>query len=92
MIGIPENVQGAEGLVEKRMKVSGKQWDGMIEKEFPIVFFTSARKNDQDEIEYHFNTQTDGITSAKTPRGMFEEPQIPNDLLAVAKAIKKYYK
>ena len=91
VLGIPENVEGMDGLVEKRLKVAGKQWEGSIEKEFPIVFYTSTRK-DEEKMNYFFETQTDGVTSAKSPRGMFDSELIPNDLNQVANTIKGYYK
>ena len=91
VLGIPENVEGMDGLIEKRLKVAGKQWEGSIEKEFPIVFYTSTRK-DEENMNYFFETQTDGVTSAKSPRGMFESELIPNDLNQVANTIKGYYK
>ena len=91
VLGIPENVEGMDGLIEKRLKVAGKQWEGSIEKEFPIVFYTSTRK-DEEKMNYFFETQTDGVTSAKSPRGMFDNELIPNDLNQVANTIKGYYK
>jgi len=91
VLGIPENVESMDGLIEKRLKVAGKQWEGCVEKEFPIVFYTSTRK-DEEKMNYFFETQTDGMTSAKSPRGMFESELIPNDLNQVAKTIKDYYK
>ena len=38
-----------------------------------------------------FRTQSDGLDVAKTPIGMFEDEEIPNDLAAVDKAICDYY-
>jgi len=90
MTGIPENVDGVEGLSERRLKVTGKQWEGLIEKEFTIVLYTRVRVVD-GTTGYFFETQTDGITSAKSPKGMFKDRFIPNDLNIVVKAIKEYY-
>ena len=36
-------------------------------------------------------TQTDGISTCKSPEGMFEGNTIPNDLKFVHESIKKYY-
>lgn len=91
MLGISENVDGMDGLIEKRLKVAGKQWNGSIEKEFPIVFYTGLRKTEEGML-YFFETQTDGITSAKSPKGMFDKQLIQNDLNQVANSIKNYYK
>ena len=38
-----------------------------------------------------FRTQSDGLDVAKTPIGMFEDLEIPNDLAMVDKAICDYY-
>ena len=41
--------------------------------------------------EHVFQTQTDGISTCKSPEGMFEGNTIPNDLKFVHESIKKYY-
>ena len=38
-----------------------------------------------------FRTQSDGLDVAKSPLGMFDSDEIPNDLAAVDKAICEYY-
>ncbi|MCQ2771213.1 MAG: ATP-binding protein [Clostridia bacterium] len=43
-----------------------------------------------DGKEHWFDTQSDGITTAKSPEGMFEI-KIPNDLGIVDAAIRNYY-
>ena len=91
VLGIPDNVEGLNGLVEKRMKISGNVWKGNIEKEFTIVFFTKTIKGEDHKVNYHFETQTDTITSAKSPEGMFAEHLIPNDMLVAAQGIRDYY-
>jgi hypothetical protein len=74
----------------RRIKVQGKQHEGCIEKEFLMVLFTEV-KRDKDGIRYVFQTNSDGITSAKTPLGMFKDAYIDNDLAAVIDTAKKYY-
>ena len=86
---IPETDGG--NSAQRRIAVKGKEWEGKIEKEFLMVLFTAARKNKDGKIEYMFQTNTDGITSAKTPMGMFDTPFIGNDLNAVLDTAKKYY-
>ena len=46
-----------------------------------------------DELDgYTFTTQrTDSHSPSKSPMGMFEEKQIPNDLFEVDKAARKFY-
>lgn len=43
------------------------------------------------EKKHYFITHTDGSDLAKSPEGMFEEDQIPNDLKAVNETIRNYY-
>lgn len=74
----------------RRIKVQGKQHEGCIEKEFLIVLYTEARKIG-DKIDYVFQTNTDGISSAKTPLDMFNKTYIPNDINTVIETAKKYY-
>lgn len=71
-----------------KCKTSGKMLDQHItmEGEFTIVLMS-----DTDGTDYWFETKTNGVTPAKTPRGMFDTARIPNDLLNVSKAIKTYY-
>ena len=58
-----------------------------------MVLFTEVRKNEKtEEMEYFFQTNTDGVTSAKTPMGMFDKQLIPNDIVDVLKKVEEYYK
>lgn len=41
--------------------------------------------------EHKFITQSDGSAISKSPEGMFEDSEIPNDLLLVDNAIREYY-
>lgn len=43
-----------------------------------------------DGKEHYFETQSDGITTSKSPEGMFDY-KIPNDLGIVDKAIREYW-
>ncbi len=78
----------SESTGKKTLKTIGKMLDDKIRLEglFTIVLFSKY-----DDGEYLFETQTDGKTTAKSPRGMFEEKDIPNDLGLVVKAIYNYY-
>jgi AAA domain len=77
---------------KSRIMVSGKEWEGKIEKEFLMVLFTEARRQKDGQMKYFFQTNTDGLTSAKTPMGMFSEQYIENDMQKVIEAINEYYK
>lgn len=89
IVEIPQ-VDGS--TVSKRLiSVDGKELRGKIEYDFLLVFFTEARKNKDGKVEYFFQTNTDGTTTAKTPMGMFEQALITNDLKAALETAKKYY-
>lgn len=75
----------------QRLSVTGKQWEGKVEKEFTLVLYTDVRK-EGDKIRYSFVTATDGTNSAKTPEGMFKELRIDNDLSLVCRTVKEFYK
>ena len=75
----------------RRVKVQGKQHAGSIEKEFLMVLFTEVKRDKDGNTRYVFQTNSDGITSAKTPMGMFSEAYIDNDINAVIEAAKNYY-
>jgi len=90
IVKIPQ-ITGGE-TSHRRVKVQGKVHEGAIEKEFLMVLFTEVRKNEKtEEMEYFFQTNTDGVTSAKTPMGMFDELLIPNDIVTVLEKAEEYY-
>lgn len=78
----------------RKIKTIGKMLDEKVTLEglFTIVFFTDVTKNQQtNTLEYKFITQNDGTTTSKSPKGMFEDLTIPNDLAYVIKKIDSYY-
>ena len=93
--GIDEIVQIAQPSGDtynvRRIKVQGKQHEGCIEKEFLMVLFTEVKRDKEGNVRYVFQTNSDGITSAKTPMGMFKDAYIDNDIAVVIEAAKKYY-
>lgn len=68
----------------EKAKTIGRMLDEKLTLEgcFDIVIYCQDHK---------FYTQGDGMSTAKTPEGMFEESEIPNDLKAVDAAIREYY-
>lgn len=91
--GIPENLRimnenGVENN-QRRLFVHGKEWEGKVEKEFLVVFYTTSRKGQDGKMTYSFITNSDGVCSAKTPMGMFASQLIPNDLAEALKVIDK---
>lgn len=88
LVKIP-NPDGSE-TARRAIGVDGKEFLGKVEKEFLMVFFTSSKRNKEGKMEYFFETNTDGVTSAKSPRDMFSGP-VPNNLAAALKVAKEYY-
>lgn len=56
---------------------------------FSIVLMADKEKKDSGDIDYFFWTRMADST-VKTPKGMFKDQKIPNDLSLVAKAIHEY--
>jgi len=79
---------------KRKIKTIGKLLDEKITLEglFTVVLFTDVLKNAESNLlEYRFITQNDGTTTCKSPRGMFEDMLIPNDLATITKQIEAYY-
>jgi len=76
-----------EGAPEKRVKVKGKEWEGLIEKEFTIVLYTE-KKFVEKKPQYNLLLVGEGM-SAKCPPDIFGEDvmKIPNDYKEIHKAI-----
>lgn len=68
----------------QKAKTIGRMLDEKLVLEgcFDIVLYCEDQK---------FYTQANGQSTAKTPEGLFEEVEIPNDLKAVDAAIRSYY-
>lgn len=80
--------------VGRRVVAVDGKWNTKIEKEFALVLFTHVSLKLEGGLPKHsymFRTQTDGVTSAKTPEGLFPY-EIPNDLLPVVKKVEEYFK
>jgi hypothetical protein len=71
-----------------KCKTIGKLLDDKITVEgmFSLVLKTVVQGG-----EYSFATHNSGTDTIKTPMGMFEDDNIPNDLAAVDAAITAYY-
>jgi len=84
-----------EGALQRRkIKTIGNLLDDKITLEgmFTYVFFTHVEKVvGKDSSDYFFITQTDGFTSAKSPKGCLPY-KMPNDLAQVVKLIDEYNK
>jgi hypothetical protein len=61
-----------------------------VEGLFTYVLFTAIIKNEDNQVEYKFMTNSDGTNTAKTPIGCFSELLIDNDLNFVVNTINAY--
>lgn len=73
-----------DGAGREKVKTIGKMLDEKLTVEgcFDVVIYCSDQR---------FYTQGDGISSAKTPEGMFDSVEIPNDLKFVDDKIREYW-
>lgn len=71
-----------------RAKTIGKLLDDKICLE---GMFTIVLRCVNNLSEHKFITQSDGSAISKSPEGMFEDIEIPNDLLYVDTRIREYY-
>jgi hypothetical protein len=87
----PEIDTDALGNKIVKAKTVGKLVDQYlnIEGMFSIVLYTKAIKQEKG-LEYVFITQNDGSNTGKSPKGMFDTLEIPNDLNFVLKKIEEY--
>lgn len=79
-----------EGDPQKRVKVKGKEWEGIIEKEFTVVLYADS-KFTKGKPEYFLNAVAEG-TSSKCPPDIFGEDVmvIPNDSAQVFSNILEF--
>lgn len=77
----------------RKMKTIGKLLDDKINPMglFTVLLFTDVVSKDNGDVDYRFVTNNDGNYPAKSPKGMFKDKYIPNDLATVAKAMDEYY-
>lgn len=83
-----------EGKRKVKAKTIGKLVDDKLTLEglYSIVLFGKVKKNKDGDMRYIFETQNNGENTCKSPRGMFETFEIPNDLQLVRDAIIAYEK
>ena len=89
LTGHDETIEGDNGSPQKRLKVKGKQWEGIVEKEFDVVLWANVTVVDENNVKYSFRTQTNGIVPAKSPPGMFPL-EIDNDMQVILEMARKY--
>jgi ABC-type multidrug transport system ATPase subunit len=86
--GHDETLEGDTGTV-KRLKVKGKEWEGIVEKEFDIVLWASVAMLDETNASYQFITQTNGVFPAKSPAGMLPRSMY-NDMANILTLAHQY--
>lgn len=88
-----EEITDSMGDRKLKAKTVGKLVDNVVTLEglFTVVLYTKVKKG-KDGMEYVFETQNNGSNTAKSPKGMFDTIEIPNDLNFVVKKIEEYYK
>ena len=76
----------------QKMKTIGKMLDEKltIEGLCTIVLWCKSELENKT-VTYKFVTQTDGMTTAKSPMEMFGDLEIDNDLYLVDKTIREFY-
>lgn len=81
-----------EGRKKFKAKTIGKMVDEKLTLEglFSIVLFAKAKKDKEGSMRYIFETQNNGDNTCKSPKDMFADFEIPNDLQLVRKAILDY--
>jgi len=85
-------ILGIEGAQEKRIKIKGKEWEGLVEKEFTVVLFADNKINEQGQPEYFLNLFQEG-TSAKCPPALLTEEgvfRIPNDYKVILDKVEEF--
>ena len=68
-------ILGLEGNQEKRVKTKGKEWEGLVEKEFTMVLYGDNKFKENGEPEYYLNLVQEG-TSAKCPPDILEQESV----------------
>jgi AAA domain len=83
------------GMRKKRAKIKGREWEGLIEKDYTIVMYAESKMEFGEKKAKHFFTlQTDGVNSAKCPPDIFGEDNltIDNDSNLVLEKIRDFIK
>lgn len=81
--------------VVRKMKTLGNMLDSKITLEglFNVILYATTRWDEKNQKgEYFFVTNRTNDYPAKSPNGMFDTIEIPNDLGFVSKKIEEYYK
>ena len=86
-------ILGIEGNQEKRVKSKGKEWEGVVEKEFTVVLYAENKFDEKGMPSYYFNAVQEG-TSAKCPPDLLGNNivKITNDCNEIYNKILEFVK
>lgn len=86
-------ILGVEGNMEKRVKVKGKEFEGVVEKDYTIVLYADNKFDDKGKPDYYYQLTGEGI-SAKCPPDIFgsEVSKVSNDVKMIDDKIKEFVK
>lgn len=89
----PDTIDDLGEIISYKMKTSGKLLDNQIGLDglFTTVLYTNVEEKKDGTVEYNFLTNRHKKFPAKSPRGMFENLKIPNDLQLVSEKIREYF-
>lgn len=88
-----EESTDSDGNRRQKAKTIGKMIDTAITLEglFSIVLFAKVKRNPKDSsVRYVFETKNNGENTCKSPKDMFPEDEIPNDLQLVRNSMIIY--
>jgi hypothetical protein len=82
------------GSKERRLKVKGKEWEGVVEKDYTVVLFAESKPKENSRPEHYFTVVNDGTNSAKCPPDLLGEDvlTITNDAQIIFNKIQEYVK
>lgn len=87
-----EETVDIDGRRTLKAKLLGKMVENTLtslEGLFTVVLYAKFRQT-KTGIEYYFETANTGDSTVKTPIGMFEAAEIPNDLRLTKETIEQY--
>ena len=88
----PVKVYDEAGFPQQRIGVQGKQLEKFAPESFSsVVLYAEIKTAPGKPNEHVFRTKNSGGDTCKTPIGMFETDEIPNDLVIVNEAINAYF-
>jgi ABC-type dipeptide/oligopeptide/nickel transport system ATPase component len=87
-----ENVFSGQIIVDSRIKTIGRMLDDKYEPQALMTVCLFTRVEEVDGVTtYNFVTNKFEKYPAKSPKGLFEDNLIPNDLNLVINKLKEYY-